>query len=111
MIAQLEKLESKALFPDPSLPPGAPLPWLGHVRSTPISSVPMRIGQITPAIFHETLRRTPSYKAAGPYGVPGLVLKHMPPAFHEAIHLLFQAMAITGITPPRGYRATPSSSI
>ncbi len=29
-----------------------------------------------------------------------MVLKYMPPAFHEAIHLLFQAMAIKGITPP-----------
>ena len=28
------------------------------------------------------------------------MLKHMPPAFHEATHLLFQDMAITGITPP-----------
>ena len=29
-----------------------------------------------------------------------MVLKPMPPAFHEAIHILFQAMANTGITPP-----------
>ena len=61
----------------------------------------MLIGQITLAIFHEVLRRTPNHMAAGLDGVSGLVLKHMPPAFHEAIHLLFQAMAITGITPPR----------
>ncbi len=54
----------------------------------------MLIGQITPAIFHEALRRTPNHKATGPDGAPGLVLKHMPPAFHEVIHLLFQAMAI-----------------
>jgi hypothetical protein len=60
----------------------------------------MLIGQITPAIFHEALRRTPNHKAAGPYGVLGIMLKHMPPAFHEALHLLFQAMAIIGITPP-----------
>ncbi len=60
----------------------------------------MMIGQITLAFFHEALRRTPNHKAAGPDGVPGLVLKHMPPTFHEAIHLLFQAMPITGITPP-----------
>ena len=32
--------------------------------------------------------------------VPGLVLKHMSPTFHEALHLLFQAMVITDITPP-----------
>jgi hypothetical protein len=58
----------------------------------------MLIGQINPVIFHKALRRTRNYKAADSYGVPGLVLKHMPPAFHEAIHLLFQAMVITGIT-------------
>ena len=50
--------------------------------------------------MQEALRRTPNHKAAGPDGVPGLVLKHMPPAFHEALHLLFQALAETGITPP-----------
>ncbi len=49
----------------------------------------MLIGQITPAIFQEALRRTPNHKDASPDGVPGLVLKHMPPAFHEAIHLMF----------------------
>ena len=100
VIAQLEKLETKALSPDPTLPPGAPFSWLGHVRPIPTSTVPMLIGQITPAVFHEALRRTPNHKAACPNGVPGLMLKHMPPAFHEAIHLLFQAMAITGIAPP-----------
>ena len=100
VIAQLEKLETTALSPDPTLPPGAPFAWLVHSRPTPTSSVPMLIGQITPAIFQEALRPTPNHKDAAPNGVPGLVLKHMPPAFHEAIHLLFQAMAITGITPP-----------
>jgi hypothetical protein len=60
----------------------------------------MLVGKITPAIFQEALRRTPNHKAAGPDGVPGVILKHMPPAFHDAIFLLFQAMAITGITPP-----------
>ncbi len=50
VIAQLEKLETKALSPHPTLPPGAPFPWLDHVRPTPTSSVPMLIGQITPAI-------------------------------------------------------------
>ena len=89
VIAQLEKLETPALSPDPTLPPGAPFPWLGHVRPTPTSSVPMLIGQITPAIFHEALRRTPNHEAAGLDGIPGPVLKHMPPTFHEAIHLLF----------------------
>ena len=70
----------------------------------------MLIGQITPSIFQEALRSTPNHKAPGLDGVPGLVLKHMPPAFHEAIHLLFQAMSITEITPPHGYKATPFSS-
>jgi hypothetical protein len=66
-------------------------------------------GCITPAILKEVLRRIPSHKAAGPDGVLGLILKHMPPAFHEAIPLLFQSMAITGITPPPGSKATPFS--
>jgi len=38
--------------------------------------------------MQEVLRRTPNYKAASPDGVPGLVLKHMSPAFHETLHLL-----------------------
>jgi hypothetical protein len=57
-------------------------------------------GCITPAIIQEALRRIPSHKAAGPEVVPGLILKHMPPAFHEALHLLFQSMPITGVEPP-----------
>ncbi len=65
MIAQLETLEATALSPDPTLPPGALFPWLVHVRPTPTSSVPMLIGQITPTIFNEALRRTPNHKAAG----------------------------------------------
>jgi len=31
VIAQLEKLETTALSPDPTLPPGAPFLWLDHV--------------------------------------------------------------------------------
>ena len=73
---------------------------IGHVRPIPISSVPLLIGQITPAIFQEALHRTPYYKVAGPDGFPYLVSKHMPPAFHEALQLLFQALAMKGITPP-----------
>ena len=87
VIAQMEKLEMTALFPDPTLPPGAPFPWLDHVRPTPTSPDPMLFGQITPAIFHEALRRTPNHKVAGPDGVPGIALKHMPPAFHEAFRV------------------------
>jgi hypothetical protein len=111
VITQLKKIETTSLSPDPAIPLRAPFPWLWHVRPTPTSSIPMLIGHIIPSIFRETLRRTPNHKAAGPNGVPGLVLKHMSPAFHEAIHLLFQTMTITGITPPCGCRATPSSSI
>jgi len=99
VITQHEKMETPSLSPDPTLPPGAPFSWLGHVRPTPISSAPMLIGQITWAIFHEALRRTPNHKAASLDGVPGLELKHVPLGFHEAIHLLFQALAITTITP------------
>ncbi len=93
-------METTTLSPDPTIPPRAPFPWLGHVRTTLTSTVPMLIGQITPAIFHEALRRTPNHKDVGPDEVPGMVLKHMSPAFHEAIHLLFYTMAITRITPP-----------
>jgi hypothetical protein len=100
VLTQLTQKETIALSPDHTFPPGAPFPWVCHVRPTPTSSVPMLIGQITPAIFQEALCRTPSYKAADPDGVPGLVLKHTPPSFYEALHLLFQALAITGITPP-----------
>jgi hypothetical protein len=100
VLTQLTQMETAALFPDPALPPGAPFPWLGHVRQTPASSVPMLISQITPAIFKEALRRTPNHKAAGPYGVPGVVLKYMPTTFNEALHVLFQALAITGVTSP-----------
>ncbi len=86
---KITELETKDLSLDSTLLPGVPFPWGGLVRPTPILSVPMISGQITPAIMQEALRRTPNHKAAGPDGVPGLVLKHMPPPFHEALHLLF----------------------
>jgi len=57
-------------------------------------------GCISPTIIQENLRRTLSHKATGLDEVPGLIVKHMPPAFHEALHLLFQSMTIMGITPP-----------
>ena len=50
--------------------------------------------------MQEALRRTTNHKAAGLDGVPGMILKHMPPRFHEALQFLFQAMSITGITTP-----------
>jgi len=100
VLAQLMEMETTTLSSDPTVPLSAPFSWLGHVRPTPTSSVPMLIGQVTPAIFQEALRRTPNHKDVGPNRVPGVVLKHMPPAFHEALRLLFQTMAITGINPP-----------
>jgi len=100
VIEQVRKLETKALSPDPTLLPGAPFPWHLHVTSNQKHTVPMISGCITTVIMQEALRRTPNHKAAGPDGVPGLILKHMPPGFHEALQLLFQAIAKTGITPP-----------
>ena len=55
----------------------------------------MLIGQVPPAIFQEALLSTPNHKAAGPDGVPCLVLKHMPFAFRESLQLLFHALLIT----------------
>ncbi len=86
---KIPALETIALSPDPTLPLGAPFPWRDYVQATPTSSAPMIAGHITPAIMHEALRRTPNHKAAGPDGVQELVMKHMPHAFHEALHLLF----------------------
>ncbi len=100
IVKKIAELETIALSTDPTLPLGAPFSWLGYVRPTPTSSVPMIAGQITLSIMQEALRRTPNHKAAGPDGVPGLVLKHMPPAFYEALHLLLWALAETEITPP-----------
>ena len=92
VLQKIAELETKALSPDPNLPPDAPFPSRASVRAIPTSSVPMIAGHITPAIMHKALRRNPNQKAAGPDGVPGLVLKHMPPDFHEAHRLLFQAL-------------------
>ena len=104
---KIAQMESAALSPDPTLPPGVPLIWLGHVRPTPTSSVPMISAQITLVIIQEALRHIPNYKAARPDGVPGLVVMHMPPTFHETLHLLSQTMAITGITPPFWLKSHP----
>jgi hypothetical protein len=100
VVTKVAQMETAALSPDATLPPGAPFPWLEHVRPTLVSSIPMIFGCIMPTIMQEALRRTPSQKVAGPDGVPGFIFKQMPPAFHEALHLLFQSMAITGITLP-----------
>jgi hypothetical protein len=100
IIAQVQKLETQALSPDPTRLPGAPFPWLSRVTPNHKHSVPMISGCITPAVMQEALRRTPNHKAAGQDGVPGMILRHMLPGFHEVLQLLFQAMSITGITPP-----------
>jgi hypothetical protein len=51
VIAQVQKLETQALSPDPTLPPGAPFPW--HLRVPPNHrhSAPMILGCITPAVM------------------------------------------------------------
>ncbi len=100
VIAQVEKLKTHALSPDPTLPPGAPFPWLSHVPPPLRHTNPMISRRITPAIMQEALRRTPNHKVAGPDGVPGMILKHMPPGFHEALQLLFQALSVMEITHP-----------
>jgi hypothetical protein len=107
VIAQVQKLETHAMSPDPTLPQGAPFPWhLPNVCPFPMVSpnrkhtFPMILGCIIPAIMQEARRRTPNHKAAGLDGIPGMILKHMPLGFLEALQLLFQAMSITGITPP-----------
>ena len=70
VVKKIAAMETITLSPDPTLPLGAPFPWRGYVRATPNSSVPMIAGNITPAIMHEALRRTPNHKAARPDGVP-----------------------------------------
>jgi hypothetical protein len=100
VIAQVHMIETQSLSPDSTLPQGSPVPLLCHVTPNQQHTIPMTSGCITPAIMQEALRRTPNHKAAGLDGVPGLLLKHTPPAFHDALQLLFHAMSITGITPP-----------
>jgi hypothetical protein len=84
VIAQVQKLETQALSPDPTLPHGAPFPWYLRVPPNHKHTVPMISGSITPSM-QEDLRRTPNHKAAGPDGVPGMILKYMPSGFHEAL--------------------------
>jgi hypothetical protein len=107
VIARLTQLETKALSPDPTLPPGAPFPWLSHVRPTPASPDPMLIDQINPAIFQEALRRTPNHKAAGPDGVPGIC----PRFFMRSSTSSSKPWLLRGSPPLLGSRATRSSSI
>jgi hypothetical protein len=42
----------------------------------------------------------PELQNSGPDGVPGKIVKHMPPRVHEVLQLFFQAISITGITAP-----------
>ena len=44
VIAKITQMESVALSPDPTPPPGAPFPWLGHIHPTPATSTPMISG-------------------------------------------------------------------
>ena len=53
VIAQVQKLESHAMSPDPTLPHGAPFPWHLHVPPNPKHTVPMISGCTTPAIMQE----------------------------------------------------------
>ena len=47
VLTQLKEIETTALFPNPTLPLGAPFPWIGHIRPIPTSSVPIvMFGQI-----------------------------------------------------------------
>jgi len=88
VIAQVHKLETQTMSLDPTLSHVAPFPWHLCVPPNHKRTVPMISGCITPAIMPEALRRTPNHKAAGPHGVPGMILKLMPLGFHEALQLL-----------------------
>jgi hypothetical protein len=98
--AIVETLETKALFPDNRVNPSAAFPCLHAIPAGTPPIKNMIIGHITPAIFQEALHQLPNHKAPGPDNIPGILLKHMPKAFHNAIFKLFQAKAITCITPP-----------
>jgi hypothetical protein len=74
-----------ALSPDLKLSPGAPFPWLSQISPNHKHTVPIMSGCITLAIMQETIRHTPKHKAAGPDGVLGMILNHMPPVFYEAL--------------------------
>ena len=89
VVMKIVQMQTVALSPDPTLPPGALFPWLGHFRSIPASSIPMISKQTTLDIMQEIFHRAPNYKAAGPDGDPGLIFKHMPPSLNEALRLLF----------------------
>ncbi len=99
-VTKLAQMETAHLSKDPALPPGAPFSWIGRTRPSLAFSVSIISGQIILAIMQKALHRVPKHKAAGLDGVPELILKPMPPALDEALHLIFQALAITRITPP-----------
>ncbi len=62
VIAQVQKLETKALSPDPALLPWALFPWLSHDSPIRKHTVPMKSRRINLAILKEALRRTPNHK-------------------------------------------------
>jgi hypothetical protein len=81
----IAQVETHALSPEPTPPQGAPSPLLRHISPNQQHTIPMISGCITPSTMHEALRRTPNHTAAGPDGVPDLILNHMPPVFHKAL--------------------------
>jgi len=49
-----------------------------------------------PCIFQEKMRHLKNGKAPGPDGTPNELLKHLPEGVHQAIHMLFILMWMTG---------------
>jgi hypothetical protein len=60
----------------------------------------MVIGKIIPAIFQAALHQLPNHKAPGRDNIPGVLLKHMPQTFHNAIYQLIQLMSASRTSPP-----------
>ena len=110
VVAKIVQMEIVALSPDPSLPLRAHFPWLGHVRSTPLSSLPNISSCITSAIMQEALRRTPSHKTTRPCGVPRLVLKHTPLYFTRLYTSYFHPCRLRVSHPLLGSKVTRLSS-
>jgi hypothetical protein len=59
VLSKISELETEALSPDPTLPPGSPFPWIGMLGPTPAASVRMISGKITEAIMYEAPHRIP----------------------------------------------------
>jgi hypothetical protein len=41
VVAKITQIETAALSPDHTIPPGGSFPWIGHVHPTPAVSTPM----------------------------------------------------------------------